>query len=649
MADGSNTKPTIRERLRYRFDNILARGTWAVLAWLGIITLIVVLLASFSLRRVGVELSGSTNRGWFEDFWQSLLRTLDTGTMAGDTGFRPRLVALLVTLFGLLVAGTVIGVIASGVEAQIDRMKRGRSTVIESDHVVVLGASMLLPDVVDQLVLANGLRRTAVVVLTDRDPSEVSDEVRQVVGGGHRTRLVFRAGDPTRIDDLELVGIREARSIVVLNGDGDSVGDARAAHTVQAVRDLVGDTDAAPIVVALDDARIAQVMSETYGSSVHPIVSALAVARMAAFTLRASGLGDVMELLTDFDGADLYVTGVPGSLGRSYGELATGLVDVRLVGRLGPDGGVELNPPTDAVIGAGDRLVLIADDGGTPALSHRDVDAGPATPSATQSSATQSAVTQSSATQSAATRSAATRLEFHLERREEHLLVIGWNSIGPQLLAGWAMTAAPSSTVEILFDERLVDESEIAVPALGIGSVTVTPADGGTLAIDPSTMARATTITLLSYRDRLPITETDSRTLLDLLTLRRGLLATASRPRLVVELLDGGNRTLAKMDDVDDLIVSPEMTSRLIAQLADQPERRAVLLQMYATEGPSIRLVPAARLGLVGSQRTGDVVRTGLEHGVSPIGWRRHGVTTINPHDGVTIELAPDDEIVVIG
>ena len=120
---GSDDRTTWRQFLRYRFDVLLARGTWAVLLWLGIVTFAVVLTASLLLRRAGVSLAGSEDAGWFEDFWQSLLRTLDTGTMAGDDGWRQRLVALGVTIFGLLVLGTLIGVIATGVEAQIDRMK----------------------------------------------------------------------------------------------------------------------------------------------------------------------------------------------------------------------------------------------------------------------------------------------------------------------------------------------------------------------------------------------------------------------------------------------------------------------------------------------------------------------------------------------
>ncbi len=113
--------------------------------------------------------------------------------------------ALGVTVFGVLVLGTLIGVIASGVESRIDEMKRGRSAVVESDHLVVLGASSLLPVVVDQLLRANAGRRIAVVVMADRDPAELQDEVRETVESTRGNRLVFRYGDPTKVGDLELL------------------------------------------------------------------------------------------------------------------------------------------------------------------------------------------------------------------------------------------------------------------------------------------------------------------------------------------------------------------------------------------------------------------------------------------------------------
>ena len=96
---------TLRQRLRYRFDILLARGTGATLVWLGILTLVVVAISAIALALFGVALSGSQGDSYFESFWQSLMRTLDPGTMADDVGWGRRILALLVTIFGLLVSG----------------------------------------------------------------------------------------------------------------------------------------------------------------------------------------------------------------------------------------------------------------------------------------------------------------------------------------------------------------------------------------------------------------------------------------------------------------------------------------------------------------------------------------------------------------
>jgi len=45
----------LRHRARYRFDNLLARGTWAALLWLGMVTLAVVLLSAVLLVAFGVR------------------------------------------------------------------------------------------------------------------------------------------------------------------------------------------------------------------------------------------------------------------------------------------------------------------------------------------------------------------------------------------------------------------------------------------------------------------------------------------------------------------------------------------------------------------------------------------------------------------
>lgn len=626
----SDDRTTLRQYLRYRFDGLLARGTWAVLLWLGIITFTVVLTASFLLRRAGVTLAGSEDAGWFEDFWQSLLRTLDTGTMASDEGWRQRLVALTVTVFGLLVLGTLIGVIASGVEAQIDRMKRGRSAVVESDHIVVLGASSLLPGVVDQLCRANAGKRTAIVVMADEDPTEMGEQVRQGVENTFGNRLVFRDGDPTRLADLELVRLGHCRTVVVLNGDGDHVGDARAVHTVLAVRETLGDVDRTPIIVVLDEIAVAETLAASLDGRVHTIVVSQAVARNVVFALRERGLGEVMAELSDFRGADIYVTQCPELVGTRFGAVAVGSFHSRPIGRLTSNGTVELLLAFDAVIEEGDRLIVVARGDSVPI----DVD--------------------SIADDGSWDVGSQERPVFQAPAATQHVLVVGWSGLGRPLLAGWALSAGAGSSVEVIFDPRVIDIDDIDVADLGGIAVVLTPF-AGDLVTDRSRVGPETTaIALLAYRDHLPPQEVDSRTLLELMSLRRELEHRVQpMPRLVIELTDAGNAPLADVRGIDEVIVTPAMASRILAQLVDDPSRRAVYLALYNIDGPSFHLIAAESLDLNGDVAMGDIVRAAYRHGVLAIGWRRPaergGELVLGPPSDQRLTLFAGDEIVVVG
>ncbi len=623
---GSDDRTTWRQFLRYRFDVLLARGTWAVLLWLGIVTFAVVLTSSFLLRRAGVSLAGSENAGWFEDFWQSLMRTFDTGAMASDDGWRQRLVALSVTMFGLLVLGTVIGVIATGVEAQIDRMKRGRSAVVENDHIVVLGASALLPIVAEQLILANAGKRIAIVMMADQDPAALNEEVRQGIASTLGNRLVVRAGDPTRLADLELLRLGHCRTVVVLNGDGDHVGDARAVHTVLAVREALGPEVRTPIIVVLDDAAVAQTVGGAFAESVHPIVASQAVARNVVFALREQGLGEVMAELSDFRGAGIYVSQCPDLIGARFGDLVVGASEFRPIGRMNGAGLVELRPAPETIIESGDRLVVVAHDADAAARLGRD------------------------ALASMSVRSL-DRPEFHRTSATQHVLVIGWNGLGRPLLTGWATSANEGSTVEVVFDPRVIDEGDIDVADLDDISIVLTPIADGDGTVSKRANAENTAIVLLAYRDHLLPNEVDSRTLLELMTLRRDL---ASRrlpmPRLVIEMSDPGNARLAAVRATDEVIVTPSMASRIVAQLADDPTRRAVYLALYA-DGPSIHLVPAGRLDLTGDVTMHKIVVAAYDRGMLAIGWRRpdRGELVLNPPEGRRLDVASGDMIVVVG
>ena len=631
MPEGERTSVGaggLRRRIRYHFDNLLSRGMWAVLVWLLAITLLVVLVGSLLLTAFGESLGGSADDSWLEGFWQSAMRVLDPGTMADDVGWGARLVALVVTMFGVLIAGALIGIIVSAVEQSVARMQRGRSTVVESDHVVILGASSRLNVVVGQLALAGRTRRhNAIVVLANREPAELSQEIRSGGVDLHGSRLVFRWGDPSRRADLALAAVGQARTVIAL-ADDDAGNDAAVVKAVLSAGSVLGGFDRIPIIAELGDVRAAESLALACGGMMTGLVPMRVIAAVTTYTLLQPGLSQVVQEIVNFRGADLYVREVGELEGRQFGDIVTWYEATRPIGRMAADGTVELNPAPDTVLGRADRLVVLAEDDRPPTPARRPVDVD-------------ERVTMDASR-------AGNRNE-----RVENMVILGWNSMGERLVEQLDATVAPGSSVQIIYDPRFISEDDVELDATSRVDVTVAADRSRTLSLgDEPRRPFLTSVVVLGYRVLAP-EDADGRTLLTLMLIRRELDESEGvAPRVIVELLDADNADLAATSGADDFIVSDAIASRLMTQLAEQPARRAVLESLYAGEGPSFDLLDARLLGLDADVEFGEIIAAAYSLGVLAIGWcqdrERGGHLTLNPSVTERVRLDDGDQIVVI-
>lgn len=282
----------LRSLIRYRVDNLLSRGTWAVLLWLAGVTTMVVLASSAIMAIFRVTFSGGGDRSWGEDTWQSLLRTIDSGTMAADVGWGPRAIALIVTLSGLLLAGTLIGLIANGVEQRVEQMQRGKNTVVETGHIVILGTSARLPVLIEQLAIADRARRdNVIVVLANREPRELREAAAAHAAGLRSSRLVVRSGETDTVGDLEMVRVQDARAVIVM-ADDDADNDTGVVKTVLAVGAANGGFDRMPIIVELQEPAMAERLARACGGDVHPVVTTVTIAAHLLLPSGARPAGD---------------------------------------------------------------------------------------------------------------------------------------------------------------------------------------------------------------------------------------------------------------------------------------------------------------------------------------------------------------------
>ncbi len=108
---------------------------------------------------------------------------------------------------------------------------------------------------------------------------------------------------------------------------------------------------------------------------------------------------------------------------------------------------------------------------------------------------------------------------------------------------------------------------------------------------------------------------------------------------------------VAALRGPDDFLISPALGGQFIAQLIEQPERRAALLALYSGDDASIRMVRCDRMNLVGTFTMDELVMSAYELGVLAIGWRHivDGSVVLNADGGTSVTLAADDELVVVG
>ncbi len=188
---------TFVDRVRYRFDNFMSRGTIALVAALFAATLGMILAAAAILILLELwQVGNTTGMGLAEAVWQVTMHTIDTGNVAGDFGWSTRTVGFLVTLGGIFITSALIGILATGLEGRFAELRRGRSRVLETGHTIILGWSPQVFTIINELALANRNlsrksrnpradrdvpRSACIAVLADRDKLEMEEEIHTKV------------------------------------------------------------------------------------------------------------------------------------------------------------------------------------------------------------------------------------------------------------------------------------------------------------------------------------------------------------------------------------------------------------------------------------------------------------------------------------
>lgn len=629
------SKSSFSEKFRYWFDNYMSSGTLALIGGLGVVSLAVILVAASIISLGGRPLApqGSDGMDFIEAAWESLMRTLDPGTMGGDVGWGFRWVMLFVTLGGIFIISTLIGVLTTGLESKIEELRKGRSRVLETNHIVILGWSLQVFTILAELIVANqNQKRGVIAILAERDKLEMEEEIRARVGETGNTRIICRSGSLSEPTDLEIVSPHAARAIIILPPE---TGDADAA-VIKAALALTNSPHRRPepyhIVTQLRNAHNLEILKMIgQHDRLSAIVTPEVIARVTAQTSRQSGLSVVYTELLNFGGDEIYFHEEPALSGRTYGEALLAYEDSAVLGLQRADGSILLNPPSETRFGPGDRLIAISADDDTIRLS------GLNTPPV----------------QTHLIRTASRPTPLSPERA----LLLGWNDSAPIILRQLDQYVSPGSRVMVVaapsFQDRVAACCSLTNQTLEF------------LAGDTTDRDLLDTLAIHDYNHVIVLADTglevqtaDARTLITLLHLRNIAGMDATPFSIVSEMLDLRNRELAAVTNVDDFIVSDHIISLMTAQLAENADLFDVFSDLFDPEGCEIYLKPVQDYVELGQPvNFYTVTEAARRRHETALGYRlaaqaHHQAAAfgvrINPRKSEEIRFAEGDKIIVL-
>jgi voltage-gated potassium channel Kch len=623
---------TWRDRLRYRVDEFFGRGTIALILGLFAVSVLIILVIAGAVFVFGADEQG---RSLPELIWMGLLRTLDPGTMGGDTGTAGFLGSmLLVTLGGLFVISALIGIINTGIQGRLAELRKGRSRVIESGHTVVLGWNQQVFTILSELIGANENQGGGtVVVLADRDKVEMDDEIRTRINDTKGTKIVCRSGSPVDLDEIDIANVQTARSIIVLAPDVEEP-DIEVIKTILAI---TNDPNRRPepyhVVAELHELSNLEATRLVGKDELEVVIVSDVVSRIIAQTCRQPGLSIVYGELLDFDGDEIYFSRQPALAGRTFDDALLAFEDSSLIGLATADGRVLVQPPGSTPIGPDDRVIVIAADddrvtlrdGEPPAVDPDAIITCDPTPQPPEAS-----------------------------------LVLGWNRRVEQIARELDGYVAPGSKLTVVSEDPAAAEAvgDLAASLQRQSLTFIAKAPTDRRVLDQLDVATFQHILAISPMDRFDAQRADARTLVTLLHLR-DIAATVGHPfSITSEMADVRNRTLAEVTRADDFIVSDRLISLLLTQISENKDLNAVFTDLFDAEGTEIYLKPAADYVRPGREVTyATVVEAARRYRQVAIGYRirsesgdasrTYGVH-VNPRKSSTITLTADDKVIVL-
>ncbi|WZY76130.1 hypothetical protein YC2023_022514 [Brassica napus] len=672
----------LKKRIAYSLDVCFSVYPYAKLLALLFATVVLIVYGGLALYAV-------SDCGVDEALWLSWTFVADSGNHADRIGVGPRIVSVAISAGGMLIFATMLGLISDAISKMVDSLRKGKSEVLESNHILILGWSDKLGSLLKQLAIANkSIGGGVVVVLAERDKEEMETDIAKFEFDLMGTSVICRSGSALILADLKKVKfLKHKLQQVFLGGEtSDSetfdrfqfqmrvlslcldlmktlirlflalsitMSDARA---LRVVLSLTGVKEGLKghVVVEMCDLDNEPLVKLVGGERIETVVAHDVIGRLMIQCALQPGLAQIWEDILGFENAEFYIKKWPQLDGRRFEDVLLSFPNAIPCGvKVAVDGKIVLNPSDNYVLEEGDEILVIAEDDDTYApgslpevrMCHFPKMQNP-------------------------------------PKYPEKILFCGWRrdiddmiKVLEALLAPgselWMFNEVPDQerekkltdaglNISKLVNIRLVHRQGNAVIRRHLESLPLETFDSILILAEQSLensivhSDSRSLATLLLIRDiqskRLPCKDSKSNVFPSSCWIRK--MQQASDKSIVIsEILDSRTKNLVSVSRISDYVLSNELVSMALAMVAEDKQINRVLEELFAEKGNELCIRPA-EFYIYDQEEVCfyDIMRRARQRQEIIIGYRLAGMdqAVINPSDKSKLRKWSLDDVYVV-
>ena len=575
----------LKAKIRYFVDRAFAREFAGQLLLLCVLVVTVTLIGMTALF-VGLFADENANietiprdidQGFWDALWWSFNQVLYLQSFADMYGASSwvLLYAFFLSLMGLGTLGILVSVISTAIDNRIAALRRGETPVLERQHVLILGWNNKVFSVLQQLArLEPGIKA---VILAPIEIDVMQQELRMAGIGREPITIILRNGIPSNRSELERVALEQASSVIILATGAEDNETIKLLVLLAAKQDWPGAVPTLTAEIAHENNYELATIAARDRTQI--ISSTKIISKVIVQTIRNPGLADIYHELfaVDQNRNSIYVQQIPQCINVAFEKLAHQLTDAIPVGvtwQKNKNGSlrhaVALNPGPDYEVLEDEQLILITH--GVP-VAYQEIDN--AYPPLTDYHGSIN--------------------HIHIPR---NILIIGWTDMAEDTLIELNAHALQGTRVTLLVGEHAVP----AYQAIVQKQAAVLPNLNLAFQVADATKAESYAQIILSTYQCIVVLadnnghqhDADTHTLRILLRLSEQRQSDPVKAHTVVELIDESNRALIAGLGVDDVVISPDIISELLTQIARQAILGPIYHELLSAGGVEISLRPAS-------------------------------------------------------